>query len=259
MGAPRLAILEPRESDWVDLDILRSQQAGLDDLPDASQRELVSAGWIALGSRIHRAVVDASRFTLELMAVGAPPELLERAEACGSELTEVAAVALAVASAYSGARLAPGGLEAPEPLRVEPSALAAGIFHQEFFGGEVALSVHDMWRKADLRPEIARAAALIGDAARNQCELARDSLCWLLRGPGASAIPVLDAAMITEISWDGLALLPCVDGDLERASARGELESRGLLAPAQLAELGRRSLGEQLPRLRSELLSRVMH
>ncbi len=252
MGAPAVAEAERRSSDWVNGQILESQQVGVLALPDSTQRQHVADGWLRVGLRLHRGVVDGSRLTLELMAVGAPAELLDRAEACCSELTDVAAIAFAVASAYAGTALAPGGLSASEPLRVDPAALVLGLFHEGFFGGEIALRVHGAWREADLRPEIAQALQPIFIAARNSTELARGAVEWLLSGAGATAIAELERARPQQLSFEGLPLL-------SPGASDPHLQRRGLLAPEWLATLGERCLHHELPQLRSRLLRRVTH
>ncbi|MCA9632307.1 MAG: hypothetical protein KC766_31860 [Myxococcales bacterium] len=231
--APRVAVPERRASDWIDVRCLEEQRAGVSEL-SAEQRTLVSEAWLRVALRLHRGVIDGSRLTLELMSVGAPTRLLDRAEAHSSELTEVAAQAFAVASVHAGTELAPGGLELTDALRVDPVALVAGVFCEGFLGGEIVLHVHELWWEADPRPEIRSVLAVIQVAARNQLALARDVVAWLLQGPASAAAPggnvTLRGLAPSEVRWDGLPLLPPGASD-------PRLAQRALLTPDKLEGL----------------------
>ncbi|MCA9644382.1 MAG: hypothetical protein KC492_27000 [Myxococcales bacterium] len=258
LGAPRLAPAESRASDWIDSRVLAEQRRGVEFVSGAVRRKVGDA-WLTLALRVHRGVVDGSRMTLELMAVGAPAEILDRSEASCAELTDVSAMAFGVASAYLEGPRSPGGLEEPQSLRVEPAGLAAGIFCEDFFGGEVALGVHQALRRTTLEPEIAPIVEAICSAARNRLELARAALLWLLGGPASGAIKTLEDVSPAQITWEGFAPFTAPES-LDNVDARDPaLERRGLLSLEALEELGARYLEQALPRLRSELSRKACH
>ena len=255
-GAPALAPAEhgaagDAASDWIDLATQAAQSVGLEGLELEARRQIGDA-WLDVALRLHRGGVDGSRRTLELMAVGAPAAILDQSEACAAEVTDVSALAFGIASAYLGAPRSPGGLEAPEPLRVDPVGLAAAIFCEDFFGGEVALGVHQALRTSSPRPEIRPTLEAMYTAARNRKALARAALSWLLSGPASGAMAALDEAFPAKISWEGFA-------KSKPGASDPALNSRGLIAPEWLQAHAVRCLDQELPRLRSGLLQKVCH
>jgi hypothetical protein len=88
----------------------------------AKERSALSDAWLRDARFEHASIASFARFILDLLAFGAPPELLERAQrAMGDEIAHARAC-FALASAYAGRALGPGRLE----LRgVEPSASLA--------------------------------------------------------------------------------------------------------------------------------------
>lgn len=88
----------------------------------AQEQSALADAWLRDARFEHASIASFARFSLDLLAFGAPPELLEAAQrAMGDEIAHARAC-FAVASAYAGRALGPGPLE----LRgVEPSASLA--------------------------------------------------------------------------------------------------------------------------------------
>ncbi|WP_437503745.1 hypothetical protein [Sorangium sp. So ce1099] len=115
-GEPRLAPLARGPSAWSQTDLRRFERALADTdlraLPPAARRELARR-WAERGRNEHASVASFGRFALGLMALGAPPQLLEAAHRAAVDEVRHARIALAIASFYAGEPVGVG----PLPLR----------------------------------------------------------------------------------------------------------------------------------------------
>lgn len=73
-------------------------------------RRALAAWWAEVGALEHASVASFARFSLELMALGAPPELLLQAQQAGADEVAHARLAWGLASAYAGRPVGPGPL-----------------------------------------------------------------------------------------------------------------------------------------------------
>lgn len=78
-------------------------------LPPEVRRE-VAALWLRAAQLEHASIASFSRFSLELLSAGAPPQLVEGAHRAALDEVRHAKLCFAVASAYAGAPLGPGPL-----------------------------------------------------------------------------------------------------------------------------------------------------
>jgi hypothetical protein len=108
-GAPRLAAVAA-SAEWSEL----SRLPKVTDL-DPVLRARLAEQWTQIALMEHASVAAFARFTLQLMSLGAPASLVERATAAMSDETKHAKACFAVASQYAAAPLGAG------PLAVEGS------------------------------------------------------------------------------------------------------------------------------------------
>ena len=111
-GKPRLARVTAAPSVWSRARVdLAAAIAELDvtSMPEAARRQLAHR-WTERARFEHASVASFSRFALSLMAVGAPPALLEAAHQAALDEIEHARMCLSLASAYAGEPLAFGPL-----------------------------------------------------------------------------------------------------------------------------------------------------
>jgi hypothetical protein len=73
-------------------------------------RALIAAGWARAAQAEHASIGSFARFTLQLLAVGAPPDLLRDAQRAALDEIAHAEQAFAIASVYAGDALGPGPL-----------------------------------------------------------------------------------------------------------------------------------------------------
>ena len=72
--------------------------------------------WTRLGLMEHASIAAFARFTLQLMSLGAPPDLIEGATSAMADETRHAKICFAIASRYAGRRLGPGALPVERSL-----------------------------------------------------------------------------------------------------------------------------------------------
>jgi len=73
-------------------------------------RSALSGEWARAAQFEHASIASFSRFSLELLAVGAPPELVEGAHRAALDEVAHARASFALASVYAGSALGPGAL-----------------------------------------------------------------------------------------------------------------------------------------------------
>ncbi len=76
----------------------------------SSSRTWLAARWARTAQTEHASIASFSRFSLQMTAVGAPPELLIRSHHAAIDEVHHARVAFALASRFSGQKLGPGPL-----------------------------------------------------------------------------------------------------------------------------------------------------
>jgi hypothetical protein len=186
--------------------------------------------WLEMASLEHASVGSFARFTLQLLALGAPSELLARAQQAALDEVEHAKLAYAMAAVLGAGELGPG----PLPLAAAPITTSLDEIVEslvlEGCVGETLGAIEALARAEAAQPEIARVLRRIADDERRHAELAWSTLAWLRARFGervvSSAGRALDAAR------RGLELDPVA------SSARPEL---GVLDARDLGALHRQS------------------
>lgn len=158
---------------------------GLDDaLPDDLRRKLAD-GWLEDALLEHASVASFARAALELMAVGAPPDLLADCFAAGLDEVRHAEACFGLAARYSGRRRVPGPLPVL-PVRIaELARLAVDTFEEGCVAETIAVlaasRVRAVCRDAEVGDVLDR---IIADEARH-AELAWRTVAWAARAGGA--------------------------------------------------------------------------
>ena len=110
-----LAPARPR-SDWLEA------PSGLAVVPDAATRMALARAWLRDAQLDHASVASFARFSLQLLALGAPAALIAGAHRAALDEVEHAQACFALASRYAGRALGPG--ELPMPRSFAPTSLA---------------------------------------------------------------------------------------------------------------------------------------
>lgn len=162
----------------------RSDWGAAPDVPlpaDPALRAALAEHWTRVGAAEHASVASFARFTLQLLALGAPPELVMDAQVAAADEVRHARLAYGLASRYAGAPVGPG----PLPLADAAPALdARSVMHglvSEACIGET-LGAAELFAAADTCVDTRLAAALreAGHEEARHAALAWRTLRWLL-------------------------------------------------------------------------------
>ncbi|MCB9538505.1 MAG: ferritin-like domain-containing protein [Myxococcales bacterium] len=159
---------------------------------DAADR---AAFWLHIAALEHASVASFARFSLQLMALGAPPALLAATQQAGADEVEHARLAYGLASAFAGRPLGPGPLRLDD-LRIETDrAVVVAELVREACVGET-MGAADAAMAADDEPDpVVRAVwQRIAEDEQRHAALGWQTLAWLLADADASLRAVaLDA------------------------------------------------------------------
>lgn len=114
-------------------------------LSDIDRADLAS-WWLDAALMEHASVAAFARFTLELMSLGAPPEIIEEATTAMSDETRHAKVCFALASTYRGEALGPnklatdGALSNSSPRQIVAATIREGCLGETLAALEAALA-----------------------------------------------------------------------------------------------------------------------
>jgi hypothetical protein len=84
----------------------------------ASERAALAAHWTRLGQMEHASIAAFARFNLQLLSLGAPPELVEDCTRAMADETAHTRLCFEIASAYAGHAVGPGPLDIAGSLAV---------------------------------------------------------------------------------------------------------------------------------------------
>ena len=118
VGASLRAAGSSERDDW-SLASVESAPHGL----DARTARLLADTWLKDALEEHASIAAFARFTMHLLSVGAPPELLLMAQRAGIDEIAHARACFALAARYGGKR------RGPSPLRVHDAMPALGLAH----------------------------------------------------------------------------------------------------------------------------------
>lgn len=154
-------------------------------IPDEVLRAELAAGWTAAGLGEHAAVAAFAKLVLDLVAHGAPPDLIRRSLEAALDEVRHAERAFAVASAYAGRPVGPGPLSdgAPTPL----AALAAETWVDGVIGESVSADVLGELAERSADPVVAGVLREASGDERVHTALARDVVTWACKDRAAAA------------------------------------------------------------------------
>lgn len=236
-GQARLADLCFAPAGWVG-----RRAPGLDEL-DPRVREALAAHWARLGLMEHASVAAFARFALELLALGAPAQLLlETQQALGDEIQH-ALSCFGLASAYAGHELGPGALscvgalDARSPEEIVHTAILEACIGETMAAVEAKAAL-GFASDPEVRAVLSRIAA---DEARH-AELGWRFLAWTLSSAAGvnrdsilrTLFSCIDAARETS---------PSVE-DEAAAAPDAALLAHGLLGVSAIATARRMALHE---------------
>ena len=153
---------------------------------DAARRQDLARRWAQIAAMEHASIASFARFTLELLSLGAPPELLAQSQQAAADEVRHAQLAYGLASAFAQQPLGPGplslsGVVPASDLRAFALSLIAEACVGESIGAAEALAAAEAVPEPTLRAAL---RAVAEDEARHAA-LAWRALGWALRGADA--------------------------------------------------------------------------
>jgi len=172
------------------------------------------AEWEAIAKAEHASIASFARTALELMALGAPADLVADTHRAALDEARHARIAYELASRAVGRKLGPG----PLPSAVEPMAAPTfASFARSTFRDacvEETVGAIDMRRRArSCNGVIASAIDSIAEDEERHAELAWRTLAWAVRAGGDQARHALDQVLLAVIGRSDVAIrdviVPC--------------------------------------------------
>ncbi len=139
----------------------------------------LAAHWSAIAALEHASVASFARFTLELMALGAPPDLLIAAQHAALDEIQHARLAWSLAAHWAGHGLGPGPLATADlgPAR-DLETFVAALVHEGCVGETLgAAEARSLAEQA--HPALASRLAAVADDETRHAALAWRTLAWL--------------------------------------------------------------------------------
>ncbi|HEX9296687.1 MAG TPA: ferritin-like domain-containing protein [Polyangiaceae bacterium] len=152
----------------------------------AESRARLAEAWTRIALMEHASIAAFARFTLQLMSLGAPAELIECSHAAMGDETLHAKLAFAVASAYAGQEVGPsllpieGALDASSLRDVVATTIREGCIGETIAAIEAAEALQ---HASD--PAIRAVLSRIADDETRHAELAWRFLRWAIADGGA--------------------------------------------------------------------------
>ncbi|HEV7557653.1 MAG TPA: ferritin-like domain-containing protein [Kofleriaceae bacterium] len=151
------------------------------------ERADLAAAWMKDGLGEHASVASFGRFALELMAVGAPPELIAATHRAILDEIRHAQLCFGMATAYAGAAIAPGTFPFSGHVEISTdlATIAARAVREGCIGETLAaLALDDRIATTD-DPVVKGVLASLADDEARHAELAWRAVAWAVRAGGA--------------------------------------------------------------------------
>ncbi|AUX44528.1 hypothetical protein SOCE26_059920 [Sorangium cellulosum] len=248
-GVERTAATAARD-DWRAPTAAHPGSPRLDVLSDG-QRAALAAHWTRAALLEHASIAAFARFALQLLSLGAPPELVAAAQAAMGDETEHARLCFALASAFAGRDVGPGPLSIDGALGgADPRAILVTAVREGCIGETVAAIEAAEAALHATDPAVRRALEKIAEDETRHAELAFRFAAWMIdHDPALAGVVADELAAAARRS-------PAPAPDDDRGDAAGTL-GFGVLSPRQRREIRERALAQVVAPCARALLARA--
>lgn len=200
------------------------------------QRAALREHWLEVSLLEHASVASFSRFALDLMAFGAPPELVFGAHNAAADEVVHARLSFALASAFAGEVLAPGRLALPNGIQIATSLaeLARAAAIEGCIGETLAVVLAAEQLKGATDPAVRAALTQIIQDESKHAELAWATLRWALKSGDASVRRAIEEVFASPLEHCAFLDVEPVDGVA--------VPSHGLPSSKAMIQAGRMAL-----------------
>jgi hypothetical protein len=227
-GRPLLVAAQPRTAELRD----RADWS----IPAALERdEALARYWASIAALEHASVASFARFAMQLLGLGAPPELVRASQRAAADEVRHAQLAYGLASAYAGAPVGPGRLPlGGVELHGSWREIVAGLIEEACVGETLGVAEAIAALDSVEEPAVRVVLEIIAADEQRHAQLAWHCLAWLLRTAEAEdrrwALALLDAAIASP-----------------RSAAKGvDDPAAGVLGGARRDAVHRRAIAEVL-------------
>jgi hypothetical protein len=224
-GSARFAEVTERE-DW------RGSDAPVVSGIPAVEREAIAHRWASIGLLEHASVAAFARFSLHLLSLGAPPDLVLDAQRAMADEIEHARICFAIASAHADRPLGPGPLAIEDALHgSSPREILVTAILEGCIGETVAaIEAEEMaWHAVD--PAVRHALQRIAADEARHAELVWRFVRWALQGD-ASLVDVARATFTGAVTSLEEVRGEPADSGLERHGITSEAQKRWIARQA---------------------------
>lgn len=189
------------------------QSPSLEHLSQA-ERAAQAEHWTHLGRLEHASIAAFARFSLQLLSLGAPAELVEACTQALADETAHTKLCFGIASAYAGRPVGPGALDIAGSLDVTSLGDIVDLVIAEGCFGETSAALEALEAAETASDPVIRAAySQIAADEQRHAELAFRFVRWALEQDSRSVTARVTAAIAGPPSPDGAATgvaLPCL-------------------------------------------------
>ncbi|NUO54820.1 MAG: ferritin-like domain-containing protein [Polyangiaceae bacterium] len=190
-------------------------------------RAFLAEAWLRDALLEHASVASFSRFALELLAVGAPSDLVDAAHQAASDEVRHARACFSLASAYAGAELGPGPFAFGGPIELgsDLAAVAASAVKEGCVGETLAAVQASVQLDGARDPAVQKALEEIAEDEARHADLAWRFVAWAVRVGGAQVVQAVAAAFEEALAGVAPSMAePEVDAALVVAHGRATSE-----------------------------------
>lgn len=221
------------------------------DTLDAATRQALAEAWLRDGLEEHASIAAFARFTMLLLSVGAPPELVLASQRASVDEIHHARACFALAERYGEVARGPAPLPVHDSMSLMSLVQLAALTAEEGCVGETlgaALAAHQLERATD--PASRRILRKIARDEARHAELAWRFVAWAV-GEGGREVALAVEASVRRACASTLAMaIRSYDGiDLEAWHAHGRVTC------AEAREIARTTMREVLEPCLAQLSS----
>ncbi len=213
-------------TDWLAADLSASSTV----LDDAT-REALGDAWQLDGLVEHASVAAFARLTLELLALGAPPNLVRESQDSANDEIEHAKLCFGVATKFSGRKVGPGSLSIEGALgKVNLLGVARAAFEEGCMGETLAALIAAEQARVATDPEIRRALEKIAEDESRHAAFSWKVVRWAIEQGGPRILNELRACLERYLAQEQHrhAAAPPTEVDGEAWAAHGRLQPEEL-------------------------------
>lgn len=201
---------------------------------DPELRVMLAAEWTRDALFEHASVASFGRFALELLAAGAPADLVAGAHEAALDEVRHARLCFALASAYAGEPITPGifPFEGQVEVVADLASIAARAAKEGCIGETIAASIAAEQLASAEDPAVRSVLAVIAEDEARHAELAWRTVVWAVRVGGAPVREAVEEVFAGLGRGDSQAT---TSDEGARLSAHGRLSGKALREAAARA------------------------